>query len=117
MKFPTLSRKRWILLAAAAGILLILGLLLPSLIKWVVAGTLGGAAVLAGAQGTRRRANREHKEAIEAERKEIEGLQAEANTAVEGAEKREQDSPQDAVAGLSEDERRARLEEAASKLR
>jgi len=117
MKFPALSRKTWILLAAAGAILLVLGLLLPSVIKWVVGGTLGGAAVLAGAQRTRRLANREHKDAIEAERKEVEGLQAEANSAVEGAEKREQDSPQDAVADLSENERRARLEEAASKLR
>ena len=98
-------------------VLVVVGILVPRLIEWFVGGALAGGAALVSAQKRRRKANTDHKRNIAAETSEVEDLQKESDKLVEEADMRAASDPQDAVKGLSPEERRARLEEAARKLK
>jgi hypothetical protein len=110
------KRKHLIIGGVVLVVLVVLGLLLPQFIEWFVGGTLAGGAALAGAQKRRRSANLDHQRTIDAERSDVEGLQSASDKLVEDATVRASTDPQEGAEGLSEEERRARLEEVARRL-
>jgi predicted dinucleotide-utilizing enzyme len=111
-----MSRNQWILLALAA--LLVVGVFaMPKLIEWFVGGALAGGAALVGAKRRRRKADADHQQNVAEETQKVEDLQKESDKLVESASVRAESSPQDAVKDLSIDERRARLEKVAGKLK
>ena len=96
--------------------LALLGLAIPKIIHWFVGGALAGSAALVSVQRRRRKANTEHEQNIAVEKKEVEELQQDSEKLVENASARADETPQDAVKNLTEDERRARLDKVARKL-
>ena len=111
-----MSRKHLIIAGIVIAVLAILGLAMPKIIHWFVGGAVAGGAALISVQRRRRKANTEHEQNIAAEKKEVEELQQDSEKLVDNASARADESPQDAVKNLTEDERRARLDEVARKL-
>lgn len=110
---------RGFLIGAAIGVALI-GLavfLFPKIANWFVGGAIGGAVALGGAQKARRKANRAHRDKIAVEQRKLAEIDKLAENAVKDATARAKEDPQAAAHRLSVEERRARLDEAADKLR
>ena len=106
-----------IIVLAIVGVLIVIGgLLLPHLLQWFIGGAVGGAAMLGAAQKARKTGDKEHKKNIQKERREIDTLQDEANEAVEHAAARKTEDPNKDVEGLTTQERRDRLRQAAERL-
>lgn len=112
-----MSRKHTVALVAVLAAVALVGFLAPRLIEWFVGGVFAGGAAVVTAQRRRKKADAAHKENIAAEGAAVEELQTESDKLVEEADARAESDPQDAVADLSTEERRARLEEAAGKLK
>ena len=100
-----------------AAVLLSIGMFaMPKLIEWFIGGTVVGGTALIAARRRRRKADGEHRRNIEAETEQVTGLQQASDGLVGSAVVRATNDPQDAVEGLSIDERRARLAKVAGKL-
>lgn len=107
-------------LALGVGVLLVLlvvGLLFPKFLEWFVGGAVLGGAGLAQAQRRRRQSDRDHHKAIADEERDVDALQDAAADATEAADSREDIDPQDGAEGLSEEDRRKRLDEVAGRLK
>jgi flagellar biosynthesis component FlhA len=114
---PLAARKHLAALVVVAAVLVGMGVFFPHLIELTVGGAVAGAAALVSARRRRHLSNTTHADSIEAETNQVEDLQQEAEAAVAEAEERAEEDPQEGAEGLSETERRARLEQAARRLK
>ena len=112
-----MKRKLIIGLVVATIVVILVAIVAPALVKWLIGGAAVGGAALVKAQKVRRAANKEHRVSIEAERREVDSLQADADAEVSDATSRADEDPQADAASLTEAERRERLDDVARRVK